>query len=169
MGKIIQKPSRRKKFFKSGLGEFLRLDRNHADRLLDYFRRYPDLRMEVIESIYLSAARSRQAPTRREMIAELVMLASAQPIDQTLRRLERFSLEGWSDCFDDEFFNRLEAESHHLRRVGFFRDARNLIKVGTVAARMHNQNEWADRLNKNTSRELGKQIADQPFLKQSGW
>ena len=96
MGKIIQKPSRRERFFRSGLGEFLRLDRNHADRLLDYFRRYPDLRMEVIESIYLSAARSRQAPTRREMIAALVMLASAQPIDQTLRRLERFSLEGWS-------------------------------------------------------------------------
>ena len=157
------------KTIRSGLAEILQLNSGRQERLLDYFRRKPDLRMDVVESIRLGNARSDQAPTRAEMVAALVLLGSANPIDRVIGRLERFSFEGWAGLFDDEFFDMLAAENLNLRRAGFFREARKLVKVGAVAARMQNQDEWADRLDKMTSRELGKQIADQPFLKQAGW
>lgn len=157
------------KSIRSSLAEFLQLNRSRQGRLLDYFRKKPDIRVELVESMYLGTAPPDLAPTRAEMVAVLVLLGSAQPIDRVLKKVELFSLEGWADCFDGEFFNLLEAESGSLHRAGFFREARSLVKVGAAAARMHNQNEWAERLDKNTSRELGKQIADQPFRKQSGW
>jgi len=157
------------KSIRSSLAEFLQLNRSRQGRLLDYFGKKPDIRVELVESIYLGTAPPNLAPTRAEMVAVLVLLGSAQPIDRVLKKVELFSLEGWSERFDGEFFNLLKAESGSLRRAGFFREARSLVKVGASAARMHNQNEWAERLDKNTSRELGKQIADQPFRKQSGW
>ncbi len=157
------------KSIRSRLAEFLRLNRDHQSRLLDYFRKKPDIREELIESFYQGTAPPDLAPTRAEMVAVLVLLVSAQPIDRVLKKVERFSLEGWADFFDDEFFSLLEAENGSLRRAGFFREARSLVKVGAAAARMHNKNEWAERLDKITSRELGKQIADQPYRKQSGW
>jgi hypothetical protein len=125
--------------------------------------------MELVESIYLGTAQTGQVPTRGEMVAVLVLLGNARPIDRVISRLDRFSNVGWADRFDDEFFELLEAENLDLRREGFFREARTLVKVGAVAARMQDQNEWVDRLDKKTNLELGKQIVDQPFLKQSGW
>ncbi|MFN2159468.1 MAG: hypothetical protein ACK2U3_08645 [Anaerolineales bacterium] len=142
---------------------------HHQARLLKYFGVRPELRMKLVESIYKGAAPASQNPTRDEIIAVLVLLGSAQPIDQVLRRVEQFSLVEWSVCFDDKFFSLLEKESRSLRLAGFFRDGRNLVKVGAAAAWMHNQNEWAQRLDNRIKIELAKQISDQPFLKQSGW
>jgi hypothetical protein len=157
------------KSIQPGLVELLRLDRDRQERLLDYFQRKPDLRMELVESIYLGTAQTGQVPTRDEMVAVLVLLGNARPIDRVIGRLDRFSNEGWADLFDDEFFELLEAESLNLRRTGFFREGRTLVKVGAVAARMQDNNEWAVRLNERIMFELKKQISDQPFLKQSGW
>ena len=142
---------------------------NKCSKLLDYFSKKQDLRVELVEQTYLQPVPTMQRLTAQEMAAVFALLCCESPVNDVLEIVERFSTDGWAEEFNETFFAAVESCSLDLKRSGFLEVSRDLIKIGEVTARMHTNPDWADRFHNMIEKGLSQQIRDQPFRKQPGW
>ena len=142
---------------------------NCFDKLLDYYRKDLNLRLDLVEAVYHKCMPTNQQLNPDEMAAVFGLFSCTYPMGQVLQIVKRFSDEGWADRFDEDLFAAVETSSQDLRRSGFLQVSRDLMKIGEVSALMHANPAWARRFENQIESGLSQQIRDQPFRKQPGW
>jgi hypothetical protein len=138
-------------------------------KLSELFQKKQELRLELVEGMCRRPMPAAEPLTPDEMAAVFALMSCTYPMEEVLKIAERFSCDGWADRFDEKFFIALETCSLELKRSGFTKVSRDLIKIGAVTARMHSNSDWAERFNTKIDSSLSQGIRDQPFLKQPGW
>lgn len=143
--------------------------KNCYKKLFKHFSKNQDLRLELVEQTYHRTISAIEPLTPNEMAAVFALLSCTYPMGEVLKIVERFSCDGWAEQFGKEFFCALETCSQDLKRSGFQKVSRNLIKIGEASARMFSNSAWAHRFSTRIDSGLSQGIRDQPFLKQPGW
>ena len=138
-------------------------------QVLNYFHRIDELRMEKVENFLDRRIPTGDSLSAIEMVAVLSLIAANEPFPNAVQALTRMSAGGTRDHFGDDFFRALKDCSRNLMHMGLDQEAADLIKIGEMAAQMHNQTHWASDFKEMVDHGLSSRIRDYPFMPQRGW
>ena len=144
----------------------LRLENQQLRR---YFHRKHDLRMEKVENFLDRRIPTGDSLSTNEIVAVLSLIAANEPFPNAIQALTRISASGTRNHFGDDFFRALKDCSRNLMHMGLDQEAADLIKIGEMAAQMHNQTHWASDFKEMVDHGLSSRIRDYPFMPQRGW
>ncbi len=143
--------------------------RNKDQKLLRYFQRKDEIRMEYVEDFLDRRFPSSNLPSPLEMVAVLSLIAVNESFPNVIRTLTFMSEDGIGKSFDDEFFFAIDQSSRDLDNLGMDKEAGDLLKIGEIAAQIHNETKWEHHFNKILDKRIRSRISDLPFLHQRGW
>ena len=104
-----------------------------------------------------------------EMVAALSLIAANEPFTNVVKALTGMCDEGMGEYFNDRFFVTLQHTVRDLMGLGLDKEAGDLLKIGQIAARIHNRAQWVDKFSGQIDAGLSSRIRDYPFLTQRGW
>jgi hypothetical protein len=140
-----------------------------TDRLLHLFQQKPEVRPEVLDRHGIKLFQITESVTAREFVAILAIWSTQRPITDVIQSLTRTSQAGWFPSIRMEFYEVMVETTKELDLRGFNRTASDLLKLGEIAADMHQDHQWRELFQQQIDRRVGKRIRDLPYLKQRGW
>lgn len=143
--------------------------RNKDQRLLRYFQRKANVRIEHVEEFLKRRIPSADLLAPDEMVAVFSLITANEPFPNVINALTRLSNENVENRFNDEFFYAMKHASRDLESLGLDKEASDLLKISEIAAQIHNEPRWANYFKQKIDERVSSRIRDLPFLHQRGW
>lgn len=143
--------------------------RQENQQLINYFRRKNDLRMQKVENFLERRIPSADLLSANEMVAVFSLIAANEPFTNVVQALTRISASDSENRFGDEFLITLKTCARDLMNMGLDKEAADLLKIGEIAAQIHNKHHWASEFKEMIDLRLSSRLRDYPFMPQRGW
>ena len=149
------------------LNSTLSIKQNRRTRLLRYLQHSHGIRIDLVQKIYDERLPLPENITPKETAATLLLMSADMPFDAVIQKI--YQQDEWAQVINSNLFTALENTSLELQQSGYDKEARDMLRIGELAAHMKNFQDWEQLFRGKINRQLQARIADMPFLKQRGW